>query len=262
MVYTCYEMIRDCRAGKSAGWSYLIAHYVPVMRRLRAHYFPEQQDEGRWIERVLTGLQSDSGLFENMDPAPERDFVCELRQKVLASAERADDSGCPPLEVLSAACEPLTMMEKEAVWFETMRYSAADAGRMLRIDPRTAGSARERAAELIRGQLDRWHRTLLADAGFELGAAAAAAATDQCATRKALVDILDGRATWAKREELERHVTACWHCVDHLCRLHESGDILRSRKPLTEEEAEPLRQLLHVETQKPSRWRRMRGAGQ
>ena len=38
MIYTSYEMIQDCRAGKPAGWSYFLANYKPVVERLAAHY--------------------------------------------------------------------------------------------------------------------------------------------------------------------------------------------------------------------------------
>ena len=38
MIYTCYEMVRDCRAGRAEGWRYFVASYVPVIRKLLAHY--------------------------------------------------------------------------------------------------------------------------------------------------------------------------------------------------------------------------------
>ena len=38
MIYTCYEMIRDCRAGRAEGWRYFISTYVPVIRKSLAHY--------------------------------------------------------------------------------------------------------------------------------------------------------------------------------------------------------------------------------
>ena len=45
MVYTSYEMIRDCRANKPEGWSHFVIHYVPFIRRVIAHYFPEKRDD-------------------------------------------------------------------------------------------------------------------------------------------------------------------------------------------------------------------------
>ncbi len=40
MIYTCYEMIGDCRAGLPQGWSHFLAQYVPPIRGFLAHYFP------------------------------------------------------------------------------------------------------------------------------------------------------------------------------------------------------------------------------
>jgi hypothetical protein len=124
---------------------------------------------------------------------------------------------------------PLTVVEKKAVWLETMHYSADDSARMLRMDAKTVGKVHDKAAELLRAGQDRWSRTMLADNGLALGRAVAATSAPECITAKALLDIIDGRSTWTKREEAERHITGCWHCVDHFSRLHEVCDLLRGK---------------------------------
>src|SRR5271155_1591417 len=152
MIYTCYEMIRDCRADKPEGWSYFLAQYVPPIRGLVTHYFPERAGDAALVERVLAALrQPQSNLFESLDPVPERAFMAGLRQRVLAAVE-ADRAGAAPavpiaLGVLAQALEPLPLTEKLVVWFESMGYSAADAARMLRMSPQTADKIRGRAAE-------------------------------------------------------------------------------------------------------------------
>ena len=70
---------------------------------------------------------------------------------------------------------------------------------------------------------------MLADNGLMLGRAVVTQSVPECVTAKALLDIIDGRSTWAKREEAERHITGCWHCVDHFSRLHEVCDLLRGK---------------------------------
>jgi hypothetical protein len=268
MIYTCYEMIRDCRADKPAGWSYFLAQYVPVIRGLVTHYFPERAADPALVERVLAALrQPQSSLFESLDPAPERAFVAGLRQRVLAAVE-ADRAGLAPevpidLEVLGPALEPLTLTEKLAVWFETMGYSAADAARMLRMSPQTADKIRTRSAELVRGGVDAWSRTLLAENGPSLGREAAGLctkdATKDCLPAKAFLDIIDGRTNWRGREEMERHVKTCWHCIDHYCRLLEVVDVLRASQPLAEAEIESYQLLLGIEPPKRSFWKKLAG---
>jgi hypothetical protein len=262
MIYTCYEMIRDCRADKGAGWSYFLRHYVPVLRRLLAHYFPERAADPELLDRVLVALRRpESSLFASMEPAPERNFVAELRQKLLEAVE-ADRASAGAgiaidLDTLSSALQSLTMVERQAAWFETMRYDSADTARMLRMDPNTVEKIRNTGAELIRGSVDSWRRTLLADNGPLLGPAAAARATPDCFPARAFFDMIDGRATWLRREQMERHVLACWHCLDHFCRLLEVVDLLRGAQPLTEEETEPYKKLLGIKADKATVWSRI-----
>jgi hypothetical protein len=254
-------MIRDCRAGRPEGWSYFLTQYVPAIRGFLAHYFPEREGDRALIERVLVKLREPgSDLFQSLDPAPERTFVAELRQHVVSAVEADHASAAPEvaieIEALGAALEPLTLTEKQVVWFETMRYGAADTGRMLRMSPQTAEKIRARGAELVRGGVDAWRSTLLADNGTPLGRAASALSTKDCLVPKAFFDVIDGRATWRGREEMERHVKGCWHCMDHYCRLLEVVDVLRGAKPLGEAEVEGYKRLLGIETPKRGFWKR------
>src|SRR5437764_15466317 len=69
MIYTCFEMIRDCRAGLPAGRRYFAANYVPLIRRLLTHYGDASDAE---LERVVRELgRPESPLFASMEPAPE-----------------------------------------------------------------------------------------------------------------------------------------------------------------------------------------------
>jgi len=254
-------MIRDCRAGRPDGWSYFLTQYVPVIRRFLAHYFPGRAGDRALIERVLVKLLlPESSLFQSLDPAPERAFVAELRQHVLRAVEADCASAAPEMAIdidaLGAALEPLTLTENLVVWFETMRYGNRDTGRMLRMSPETAEKIRARAAELVRASLDAWRSTLLADNGALLGQAAGALSTKDCLPAKAFFDVIDGRTTWRGRQELESHVSGCWHCLDHYCRLLEVVDVLRGSKPLADGEAEGYKRLLGIEAPKRSFWRR------
>lgn len=252
MIYTCYEMARDCRANLPEGWSYFVAYYVPVVRKLLAHYGPE---DAALLERVLLAIRdAQSSMFQSLEPAPERWFVAELRQKVLAQLATPAPEIAIDLETVASALEPLTMLEKQAAWIETMRYSPVETGAMLRVAPQTVEKIRDRAAELIRQKVDAWRRNLLAENGPELGRAAAASAGKDCLAVKTFLDIIDGRMTWRGREQLEHHVTGCWHCIDHFCRMVEVVELLRGTQPLSEEAAEPFRALLGLPARKKKRW--------
>jgi hypothetical protein len=264
MVYTCFEMIRDCRADRPEGWSHFIVNYVPVIRRLVLHYWPER---GSNIDDVLLAIRNPgtqaASLFASVSPAPEREFLAELRQQVLvlldAAWPRPEPEISIDLETLTAALESLTLLEKQAAWFETMSYGPTEAGTMLRTGAAAIEKMRESAGTQIRAKLDRWRSTLLSENGRQLGRAAAGA-TPQCLAAKAFLDLLDGRTTWRGREDLERHVPTCWHCIDHYCRLLETVELARHTQPLSEPEAEPLRKLLGFIAEKRPAWKRLFGA--
>ena len=264
MIYTCYEMIRDCRADRPEGWSYFIANYTPVIQRVIAHYFPQQAADSALAARLLADLRRpESSLFQSLEPAPERWFVAELRQQVLAAIQPGKETAPAillDLETLAAALEPFTVVEKQAAWLEAMRYTPAHTGVLLRMEPRTVETIRARAAGLLRGKADAWNQTVIADNGFQLGRAAAAVQIPECPPAKTFLDVLDGRATWRGRELLERHVTACWHCIDHFCRMAEVIDLLRGLEPLPQPERDRLCEALGIPLKRRHAWRKWFGA--
>src|SRR5262249_44654084 len=134
-----------------------------------------------------------------------------------------------------------------------------ESGAMLRMAPATVGKIRERAAGLIRGTVDSWNQSILPDNGLSLGRAAAAGATKECLSPKAFLDVLDGRNTWRDREDLERHVTARWHCVAHFGGMAEVIDLVRGAQPLSTVEVEPYNRLLGIRPERSSGWKRLFG---
>lgn len=257
MIYTCYEMVRDCRANLPEGWAHFIANYVPAIRKTIAHYAPGGAPDAAVLARVLLKVREpDARILQAAEPE-ERWFVSQLRQMVVAELPARAAEIELDLETVSAALEPLTMTEKQAAWLETMLYAPAVAGPMLRVSAETIETVRARAADLIRGKVDAWRRTLLAENGVALGREAAGAAGADCLPGKAFLDVIDGRTAWRGREEMDRHLRGCLHCVDHFCRLLEVVYLLRGIEPLTGEEAAPLLQLLGIAAPQPSGWKRL-----
>ncbi len=260
MIYTCYEMVQDCRNGRYEGWVYFVANYIPVVRRIIAHYLPQSSGDGPVRRFLVVIRQPGSLLFQSQEPAPERWFVAEMRQQVLAICDEMQTAEEPEsgldLPLLGEALAPLTVVEKHAVWLETMRYAPKEAATLLRMEPLTVEKMRDRAADLLRAKLDTWRRTLPADSGRQLSRLAAAARTAECPPVKAFLDVLDGRSTWQRREELERHETGCWHCIDHFCRMAEVVELVRGIEPLSEEEARQYWGLLGLQQPRKGLWQR------
>src|ERR1035437_5034213 len=57
MIYTCYEMVRDCRANLPEGWTHFISYYVPVIRKALAHYAPERAGDAALLDHILVTVQ-------------------------------------------------------------------------------------------------------------------------------------------------------------------------------------------------------------
>lgn len=259
MIYTCYEMIRDCRAGRREGWSFFVTRYVPAIRLLLDRYFPAQRGNDALLGRVLMMLhQPDSDLFS--EPDPERVFLARLRQHLVnvVEAERMNPEPdiALDLDTLAAALDPIPLVEKQAVWLETMHYDPAETSRLLSITPESAGRMRDHAAGLIREKSTAWRRSVIADSGAVLGFAASARSTPDCVSDKMFLDMLDGRVAWSGRESAERHCSRCWRCVDAFCRMREATHIVRVLKPLSGEEAAPYHKMLGIVVEKPSFWER------
>lgn len=262
-IYTCLDMIRDCRENKPEGWRYLVTRYVPVMRYLLARYYAGRSADTKLLERVLLQLrQANSTLFAAPGPGTEREFVAAMRQKFLEGVEldKASAGAEIPLELetMTTALEPLTATEKQMLWFQSMAYDAESTAKLMNLEPSTIQKVRERSDELLRGNMDQWKPGLAAANGLVLGLEAARAGTKDCLPAKAYLDTIDGRITWSRKQDYEYHVARCWHCVDHFARIREADYALRVTKPLTAEECVPWFELLGVpEEKKRPLWQKM-----
>ncbi|MBL8229857.1 MAG: hypothetical protein JNL98_15320 [Bryobacterales bacterium] len=243
-------MIFDCRAGKAEGWRYLIVNYVPVIRWLLAHYYPDRASDIKLIDRVLGVLKQPAHPLYTAEHVTERQFIAALRQEVVAAVEGERASTASDilldLDTLTKAFEPLTAMERQFVWLESMDWDAEASARMINIEASTVSAARSRAGELLRQNLDHWTQGLVGRNGLELGRLAVAAKGERCMDARMFLDAIDGRITWSRKHDLDFHVAACWHCVDHFCRIREADFAIRETKALTDDEAEPLREMLNV----------------
>ena len=261
-IYTCLDMIQDCRENKPAGWSYLIRSYIPVIRIYLTHYYSGRAADTQLIERVLKGLHNpSSGLWSGA--ATEREFVAQLRQEVLRIVELDKASVVPEvpidLEVLTDALEPFTATERQFVWFQTMSFDSAATAKLMNLEASTVQASRDRADEALRSKLDRWRRGLIVENGLPLGKLAVDSKTEKCLSAKAYIDMVDGRITWSKKKDYETHMMQCWFCVDHCCRIREADFALRTVKPLSPEDAEPFRVQLKLPAEKKGILQRMFG---
>jgi hypothetical protein len=247
-IYTSYEMISDCRAGKPEGWLYLVRQFVPPVRWVLARYGQGEAE----LRALLTSLKN--GGIAKFEPMVHREFIAGLRPEPVAPGE-------PPFElsVLSEAMTDVPVLERQNLWFETMGYDTTLSAKLLRQAPETTQKTRDRLIEVLRTNLDSWTRTMLRDHGPALGAAARAGKPKETIPFRHYLDILDGRMTWQNRVGVERALQASWYEVDQFCRVREADASITESKPYEENDpaAQPYFDLLGVKPPKPSLLKRM-----
>ena len=259
-VYTCIEMIRDCRTGKAEGWQYFVRTFAPALLAMVRHY--SGRDAPEHLRTVLAGLPVQGPAVFTVDAlVGERDLMASMRPAVLAAT--AWGSAPPEIELeldtLAEALEPLTVVERQLVWLDAMGYEPAEAAVIMRVSAQTAEKVREKAAELLRAKLDGWNQSIVRGNGAALQQEAASRKPEHPVGARDCFDILDGRITWQQRTNTERQLAASWYEIDHFCRLREADHMLRTAAPLADLEAEEALSILGVVKRKPPMWKRLFG---
>jgi hypothetical protein len=247
-LYTCFDMIRDCAAGRPAGWRFFVAEYAPVIRALLEHYVPPAAAD--WPARAAEILRRfDLDFFRACPPCSERDFILKLRQHLLASLE-ADENPAPlSWDAFAGPLAGFTFTEKQVVWLEVMGYDVPDSAAMMRMHPEGVARIRGKAAQVLQ-------QSGCAAVSPALRRAVARLLQEGCCTAKDFFDWLDGRITWYRREDLERHASSCWGCVDLFCRVREALRLAQRRTPLPEPEVNALLAALQLGAPRKAPWLR------
>lgn len=228
-VYTSYDMVIDCQAGKPEGWQYLVQRFVPALRVMAQHYGGGEAAVARLIQA--------GHRLEGFQPEPERQVLIHLRRLLLQECGwTGGQARTLDLETLAEALEPLTAVERQLAWFETMDYTSQEAAQFLHVSEETGAKAWQKAREALRAKLDHWTVTLLKENGGNLAAEARAKVPAEPVPARVHLDLIDGRLTWRDRTDVDHHLTATWFEIDHLCRVREADEALRHAVTLTDEE--------------------------
>ena len=228
-VYTSYDMVMDCQAGKPEGWQYLAQRFVPALRVLARHYGGGEEAVARMIKT--------KHRLEGFEPAPERQVLIHLRPLLLEECGwTGGRASTLDLATLAEALEALTAVERQLAWFETMDYTSQEAAQFLHVSEETGAKAWQKAREALRAKLDHWTVTLLKENGGNLAEEARKQAPEEPVPVRVHLDLIDGRLTWRDRTDVDHKLTASWFEIDHLCRVREADEALRHAVMLTDEE--------------------------
>ena len=261
-------MVAQCLEGQAAGWKHFIREYLPFAAAVLDRHFPQPPElrDATLREALLRARDQDDQFFRDYAGHSEREFLLHLREHALAIAEELEPAQAIPeipldWEVFGKALEQWSALERQIVWTFVLGPMTDDTAQILRQAPKSVEATLAKAQESLRAACDRWNPEMIAQNRRLLAEQARAGRTSDCAAPKTFLRLLDGQLTWRDRTDLERHMTACWHCVDLLCRFREIVFLTRQARPFPEPEVEACSKLLGIETQHPSRWKRLLGKG-
>jgi hypothetical protein len=261
------ELVRQCLDPDAPAWRHFITDYLPLAGLLLDRHYPQlaPRREALLREVLLRARDEQARFLRDYRGRSEREFLLHLREMVLSVFDEAAPVAPVPetpleWETFEAALAPLTALEKQVVWLDTLNPREPDLAVMLRLDDRSVAAARQKAQDLLRAHCDRWSADQLVQNRYRLALAVRSRATKDCAEARVFLHLLDGQLTWRDRTELERHLEQCWHCVDALCRLREAARLGRVAQPFTETEAQPYFRVLGLAPEPAPRWKRWLGA--
>lgn len=253
-IYTCFDMIVDCRQGNAPGWRHFVRTFVPPLRRLLSHYGGGEDH----VFELIDHLRAPSGSpLTAMQPMTEREFLDCLRPLVLELTAKPEPGTAPDLTLVQEALAPLTAIERQTAWLETFGYSVNEAARIMRLAPDTAVKLRARTEELLRSRLDDWSTGILSRHGRALGVEVERQTSAEPLTYRDFFDVIDGRNTWQHRMHFERTLEESWFEVHRACRIREADDALDKAKPLDDAAAQPILDRLGIPAEKPGLLKRL-----
>jgi hypothetical protein len=265
-VFTCAELVEACLANQDAGWKRFVTDYLPFAGLLLERHYPQlvPRRETLLREVLLRARDQDHQFFRDYRGHSEREFLVHLRGLVLHVLEETEPAVPAPeiplsWESFEGSLSGLTALERQVAWLFLLCPRAEDAPLLLRADQPSVTVMLGRAQEQLRAALDHWSADLLEQNRHLLAAEARLRQTKDCPDPRAWLRLLDGQITWRDRQDLERHLTACWCCVDRLCRFREVMRLSRLVQPFTETEAEPFAKAIGVSFAPPSSWKRVWG---
>ncbi|MCC6291113.1 MAG: hypothetical protein IT164_00545 [Bryobacterales bacterium] len=253
-IYTCFDMITDCRQGKPEGWRHFARTFLPPLRRIVAHYGGGEEQVMHLVERLR---EAKSSPLNGMRPMTEREFLDSLRPLVLELTRTPVREPAPSLELVQEALAPLTAIERQTAWLETFGYPAREAARIMRMAPETAVKLRERTGELLRAKLDDWSADMLARHGYALGAEVEGQPPAEPLSYRDFFDVIDGRNTWQHRTTFERTLEESWFEVHRACRIREADDAMDKAKPLDGDALRAVLGYLRIPAAKTGFWKRV-----
>lgn len=235
-------MAEDCRRGERGGWEEFIRDYSGFARTYLAHYFPALAPEiDEHVTTVFRRARSgDNSFFRDLTFANEREFACAFRDYVFAYGREAARLPTPEvsLDNVRELMKDLPVVEQQMLWLFMRGFSVEQISPILMNAEATARKVEQIARERLRALLPDASPDALVVSARALMEQAEQRRGDACLPLKTFNNIVNGQVSWRERDEAEKHVAACFYCLDRFTTFQEVVRMLKDRQPAAEGEIE------------------------
>lgn len=257
-LFTFHKIREQSEQGHVEAWRALLDFYAPVfVRLLEIHGAVRPREASPIMKKMLAELTANG--FERLRAAPrqsEREFLGDLRALLLGAAldsAASKDSEIPASgafepEKIAKLLDELPLLHREMIFFKLAGYTEKTLEHLMRVSPRVAEKAFERLAEEYQAarqaEEDRcpWPASWLAFLKQTRGLK-----TEKCIPTHQLVRIHDGQVSWYDKEPVEKHVSACLHCLEAWSGLREVAYWRHTADRLSASEIKELLEVVPIE---------------
>ncbi|MFQ5723147.1 MAG: hypothetical protein ACE5G6_01545 [Terriglobia bacterium] len=263
-----FHTLRDaCLAGQPVGWREFVKTYSPVTRQLLGHYFPRQDQAGLLVRVFREARGEPGGIWKDFQGTSENEFLLHWRQFVIEQARRA--RGPAPETPLNPEnfwrlLETFPLLQREMLILGFRRYRPEQLAELSKFSVEASGEILEQAQRRLEQQLGKGvGEELLRHDHDALFAAIEQQRGEKCCPGRVFVRLADGQISWREREEAERHIESCLHCLDRSAQYCEVARFFHVLPPPATGELQDLLGALELPVEEPLRkqtwWQRLLG---
>jgi hypothetical protein len=258
VLYTFHKIREQSEQGRADAWRALLDFYGPIfLRLLEVHAAIPSREALPLVKKMLAEFTANG--FERLRATPrqsEREFLGDIRGKLLEAAlDAMAAKNSPPNaesaftpEKISKLLEDLPLLHKEMLFFRLTGYTENTIERLMRMSPRMAEKAFGRlSGEYAAARQTEHDRSPWPAAWLAFLKQARDSKSENCTPGHEIVRIHDGQVSWYEKEPVEKHVSACLHCLDAWTAIREVGYWRMAAEPLSASQLGELLEVIPVE---------------
>lgn len=243
-VRTIFAMAEDCARGERLGWEEFVRDYAGFARIFLVHYFPALAPEidDHITEVFRRARANNNSFFQDLKFANEREFAVAFRNHVFTYGREAARLPVPQisLEQVREVMKDLPVVEQQMLWLFIRGYDAEMIAKVLMNAEATAREVKTKADERVRKVVPAASPDALVISARALMEAAEQTKTDACLPLKTFNNIINGQITWRERDAAEKHVAACFYCLDRFTTFQEVIRMIKDQQRVSDAEVEKI----------------------